>query len=103
MIQGIIRGRYPAGGAGQYKNEIIMDKEINNSTFQYPLTIEELIDDMEKHPDRYKHLQFILNRKKNHNLGLGQKYLVVNSIGFGLYELNGVDYSNGIITMILNP
>ena len=41
-----------------------MDKEINNSTFQYPLTIEELIDDMEKHPDRYKHLQFILNRKK---------------------------------------
>jgi hypothetical protein len=45
-------------------------------------------------------LQFILNRKKHHRLGLGQKYLVVNSRGFGLYVLNSVDYSNGIITMI---
>jgi hypothetical protein len=55
---------------------------------------------MEKHPDKYKHLQFILNREKHHNLGMGQKYLVVNNIGFGLYQLNMVDYSNGVIQMM---
>jgi len=81
-----------------------MTNEEKNSIHQIPSTLDELVQDMEKHPDRYKHLQFILNRKKNHNLGLGQKYLVVNSIGFGLYKLNSVDYKHGIITMILtNP
>jgi hypothetical protein len=78
-----------------------MIQETNNSTCQYPSTLDKLIDDMEKHPDRYKHLQFILNRKKHHRLGMGQKYLAVNRGGFGLYELNSVDYSKGIITMIL--
>ena len=77
-----------------------MKQEVNNTTSQYPLTIEELVDDMEKHPDKFKHLQFVLSSKKNHNLDLGQKYLVVNSRGFGLYVLNSVDYSNCIITMI---
>ena len=78
-----------------------MVQEVNNSTCQYPSTLEELVDEMEMHPDRYKHFQFILNRKKHHRLGMGQKYLVVDRIGFGLYELICVDYSNGIITMIL--
>jgi hypothetical protein len=74
-----------------------MEKVTNNN---YPSTLDELIDDMQLHPDKYKHLQFILNREKHHNLGLGQKYLVVNNNGFGLYELNFVDYSNGILKMI---
>jgi hypothetical protein len=66
--------------------------------------LDELIDDMEKHPVRYKQLQFILNRKKHYNLGLGQDYLLMNRIGFGLYKLNSVDYCNGILKMILtNP
>jgi hypothetical protein len=79
-----------------------MAQETNNNTFQYPSTLQELLDDMQS--GRYSHLQFILNRKKHHNLGMGQKYLVVNNIGFGLYELNCVDYSNGIIKMIVtNP
>jgi hypothetical protein len=83
---------------------INMGEEPKNSICTYPSTLVELLDDMELYPNRYKHLQFILNREKHHNLGLGQKYLVVNNIGFGLYELNCVDYSNGIIQMILtNP
>lgn len=81
-----------------------MANKENNSTYQYPSTLDELIDYMEKHPDKYKHLQFILNREKHHNLGLGQKYLVVDNFGFGLYELNSVDYRYGIIKMKLtNP
>ncbi|OFY63577.1 MAG: hypothetical protein A2Y71_01830 [Bacteroidetes bacterium RBG_13_42_15] len=81
-----------------------MENKSNINTYQYPSTLDELVVDMENHPDRYKHLQFILNRQKHINLGHGQLYLVVNHAGFDLYELNSVDYSNGIIKMILtNP
>jgi hypothetical protein len=77
-----------------------MANKENNSTCQFPSTLDEFIDYMEKHPVRYKQLQFILNRKKHHRLGLGQKYLVVNPVGFDLYELNSLDYSNGILQMV---
>lgn len=81
-----------------------MEKESINSTYQCPLTLDELVDDMEKHIDKYKHLQFILNRQKHINLGLGQKYLVVNYAGFDLYELINLDCSNGIIQLTFtNP
>lgn len=66
---------------------------------EYPSTLDELVSDMELNPDKYKHLQFILNRKKHMNLGLGQLYLVVNEVGFGLYRLNDVDYHNGMVRL----
>lgn len=66
---------------------------------EYPNTLDELVADMELNPDKYKHLQFILNRQKHINLGLGQLYLVVNNVGFGLYRLEDVDYSEGVILM----
>ncbi len=71
---------------------------------EYPNTLDELVTDMELNPDKYKHLQFILNRQKHMNLGLGQLYLVVNEVGFGLYRLNDVDYYNGIVRLsFTNP
>ena len=71
---------------------------------EYPNTLDELVNDMELHPDNYQHMQFILNRQKHMNLGLGQLYLVVNEIGFGLYRLNDVDYNNGIVRLsFINP
>jgi len=71
---------------------------------EYPNTLDELVTDMELNPERYKHLQFILNRQKHMNLGLGQMYLVVNEVGFGLYQLNNVDYHNGIVQLsFINP
>jgi len=71
---------------------------------EYPNTLDELVADMELNPDKYKHLQFILNRQKHINLGLGQLYLVVNNVGFGLYRLEDVDYSEGLILMsFTNP
>ncbi len=71
---------------------------------EYPNTLDELVTDMELNPDKYKHLQFILNRQKHIGLGLGQLYLVVNELGFGLYRLNDVDYRNGIVRLsFINP
>lgn len=71
---------------------------------EYPNTLDELITDMELNPERYKHLQFILNRQKHMGMGLGQLYLVVNEAGFGVYRLNDVDYHNGIVRLsFINP
>ena len=71
---------------------------------EYPNTLDELVTDMERNPDKYKHIQFILNRLKHMNLGLGQLYLVVNEVGFGLYRLNNVDYKDGVISLsFTNP
>jgi hypothetical protein len=81
---------------------IDMGKEPKNSICTYPSTLVELLDDMELYPNRYKHLQIILKHDNNGiRLGLGQEYLVVNKIGFGIYQLNNVDYSGGVILMTL--
>jgi hypothetical protein len=63
----------------------------------YPATLEELIIGMELNPDKYKHLQFIMNRYKNLKMGFGQMYLVVNQVGFGLYRLDNLDYKQNAI------
>ena len=71
---------------------------------KFPETLDELITDMELYPDEYKHLQFILNRHKNHSMDFGQMYMVVNHIGFGLYRLENVDYKEGVILLsFTNP
>lgn len=65
---------------------------------------DELIIDMELYPDKYKYLQFILYRHKNHSMDFGQMYIVVNQIGFGLYCLDNVDYREGVILLsFTNP
>ncbi len=67
--------------------------------YHVPATMDELITDMELNPERYKHLQFILNRQEHMGLGLGQLYLVVNETGFGVYRLDDVDYENSNIRL----
>lgn len=75
-----------------------------NQMYDYPNTIDDLIVDMELNPEKYKHLQFILNRPEHMGLGLGQLYLVVNETGFGVYRLDDVDYENSIIQLsFTNP
>ena len=107
-------GEYPlwivvdtAGGGTQDNaniNEIMESSELYNAG-DYPATIEELLDAMQDPSGRYKHLQIIFYRNKSSlGLGLGQQYLVVNQYGFGLYQLDDVDYSNGILIMMFtNP
>lgn len=71
---------------------------------KFPETLDELIMDMELYPDEYKHLQFILNRPKNHCTDFGQLYMVVNMDGFGLYRLDNIDYKEGVISLsFTNP
>ena len=71
---------------------------------KFPATLAELIMEMELYPDEYKHLQFILNRPKNHSTDFGQLYMVVNQDGFGLYRLDNIDYKEGCILLsFTNP
>jgi len=76
-----------------------MKTKPHKDNYHIPATTDELITDMELNPERYKHLQFILNRQKHMGLGLGQLYLVVNETGFGVYRLDDVDYENSIIRL----
>jgi hypothetical protein len=78
-----------------------MKKETNNNTCQYPSTFDELVDDMEDHPDRYKHLQIMLYHKIDHHPHLGDKYLVVNENGFNVCQLKDLEYSDGKIFLTL--
>lgn len=75
-----------------------MTKETHNNSYERKPTIQELLDDKS---GKYTNLQIILNRKDNRSLGLGQEYLAVNNIGFGVYQLNDIDYSDGIILLTL--
>ena len=77
-----------------------MAKEPNNSNCECSPSLDELLDDMQNPSGKFKHLQIVLYRNKNSlKLGLGQKYLVVNNVGFGVYILNNVDYENSTIQM----
>jgi hypothetical protein len=80
----------------------IMENEINNNTCQYPETLEELVDMMETHPDRYKHLEIFLSREAVSDFpDFGEEYLVVSREGFALYRLDSVDYQDGRVLLSL--
>ena len=75
----------------------------NTTDNNYPATLADLIEAMQDPSGRYKHLQIFFYRNKSSlDLGFGQKYLIVNRIGFDLYELTGVDYHSGVIKMLFN-
>jgi hypothetical protein len=78
-----------------------MAVETQNSTQEYPATLQELVDDMQHPSGKYKNLQIILNRNDNRYLGLGQKYLVVSHEGFAVYRLLDIHYAKGIIRLDL--
>ncbi len=69
-----------------------------------PITLKELVADIQRKPEEYSHLQFILSRHELNEKDLGKMYLVVNTCGFGLYRLDEVDYKNGeILLSFTNP
>lgn len=77
-----------------------MEKPIYNI---YPADLPELIEAMQA--GKYKHLSIFLYRDKSSlDVGFGQRYLLINSSGFGLYELKSVDYNSGFLQMLFtNP
>ncbi|OQB64498.1 MAG: hypothetical protein BWX96_00638 [Bacteroidetes bacterium ADurb.Bin145] len=72
-----------------------MQKDTNKN---YPASFDDLIRELES--GDYKHLQIFLFREKP-NLGFveDERYLVVNSNGFGLYKLHDLDYKDGKIQL----
>ena len=77
-----------------------MEKSTYNT---YPADLPELIEAM--HAGKYKYLSIFLYRDESSlDMGFGQRYLLVNNRGFGLYDLKSVDYSGGYLQMLLtNP
>ena len=99
---GVVSTGYSRGGGiGQYNIMINMAKEIDNSTSEYPATLQELLANMQHPSGKYRHLQIILNRNDNRNLVLGQKYLVVSTEGFTVCRLMHIHYADGIIRLEL--
>lgn len=83
------------GVGGQYiKTASTMENETKINQF----TPEEFLDCWLT-TGRYNHLKIILS--KNNNRTLGQHYLVVSAAGYGVYQLNDIDYNNGTIVMTL--
>ena len=63
-----------------------------------PTSINELVQDMEKHPDPYQHLKVFLGRENSTGMpDFGEEYLGVSPSGFGLYRIDSTDYENGRI------
>jgi len=67
-----------------------------------PTSINELVQEMEKHPDLYQHLRIFLGRESNTGIpDFGEQYLAVSHDGFALYRLDSVDYQDGRIFLSL--
>jgi len=79
---------------------LTMEKTIYNT---YPADLPELIEAMQA--GKYKHLSiFLYHDKSSLDMGFGQRYLLVNNSGFGLYDLKSVDYNSGFLQMLFtNP
>jgi hypothetical protein len=68
----------------------------------YPSSIDEMVSEMEKHPDVYQHLKVFLRRETSTGVpDFGEEYLAVSPSGFGLYRINSTDYQNGRIILSL--
>jgi hypothetical protein len=75
---------------------------IDSTKISKPTSIQELVQNMEKHPSSYRHLQIFLRRESNTGTpNSGEQYLAVSPNGFGLYQLESVDYQNRNIIISL--
>ena len=74
----------------------------DSSKISNPTSINELVQNMEKHPDSYQHLKVFLRRENSTGIpDFGEDYLAVSPSGFGLYRINSTDYQNGRIILSL--
>lgn len=69
---------------------------------KYPTSLDEMVSEMEKHPDLYQHLRIFLRRESNIGIpDFGEQYLAVSHDGFALYRLDSVDYQDGRVLLSL--
>ena len=67
-----------------------------------PTSINELVQEIEKHPDVYQHLKVFLRHENSNGIpDFGEEYLAVSPSGFGMYRINSTDYQNGRIILSL--
>ena len=67
-----------------------------------PASINELVQEMERHPNLYQHLRIFLGSESNTGIpDFGEQYLAVSHDGFALYRLDSVDYQDGNIILSL--
>jgi hypothetical protein len=77
-----------------------MNTDLNKTSI--PSSIDELIQNVEKHPDIYRHLQIFLSHEYTNDApALGEEYLAVTKNGFAIYRIDDIDYQNGIINISL--
>ncbi len=95
MRGGGIMGGYGGGCSFALNIEILMERK-------YPNSIDEMVSEMEKHPNVYQHLQVFLRHENSTGIpDFGEEYLAVSPTGFGLYRINSTDYQNGRIILSL--
>lgn len=95
MRGGGIMGGYGGGCSVALNIEILMKRK-------YPHSIDEMVSELEKHPDVYQHLKVFLRRETSTGVpDFGEEYLAVSPSGFGLYRINSTDYQNGRINISL--
>jgi hypothetical protein len=88
-------GGYGGGCSFALNIEILMERK-------YPNSIDEMVSEMEKHPNVYQHLQVFLRHENSTGIpDFGEEYLAVSPTGFGLYRINSTDYRNGRIILSL--
>lgn len=78
------------------------DMKTDSNKIANPTSINELVQEMERHPDSYQHLRIFLGRESNTDMpDFGEQYLAVSHDGFALYRLDSVDYQDGTIILSL--
>ena len=93
---GSIGGGY--GGSAIYTISYKLTMKTESKELSNPASIYELVQDMEKHPDKYQHLKVFLRHENSTGIpDFGEEYLGVSPSGFGLYCINSTDYENGRI------
>jgi len=93
MSGGGIMGGYGGGCSFALNIEILMERK-------YPNSIDEMVSEMEKHPDVYQHLKVFLRHENSTGIpDFGEDYLAVSPTGFGLYRIDTVDYQNGKVIL----
>jgi hypothetical protein len=99
-VGGSIGGGY--GGSALYTNSYNLPMKTRTNELSKPTSINALVQDIEKHPDRYQHLKIFLRHDNSTGIpDFGEQYLAVRHDGFALYRLDSVDYQDGNIILSL--
>lgn len=96
------QGGYMGGSSALYTSSYKYPMKTESNELSKPASIDELVQEMEKHPDKYQHLKVFLRSENSTGIpDFGEEYLGVSPSGFGLYRINSTDYQNGNIMLSL--